>query len=86
MSAVPKDLVACVDADKLVRRVRAGLFDAFQSGLLAHPIAAEGVEDFRVGDKLWVVGGAVGGGFDDDAGGDDLAVGEGDGLEDFTAE
>lgn len=86
VATVPKNEVILVNTDELIRRACSGLLNAVKSLLFAHLVESERVEDVRVGDDIRVVHGTVGGYFDDAACGNDLAVGEGYGLEDLTAE
>lgn len=91
MSPIPKRKTVLTDTDKQVMRRRldgarlpAGLVERL--GLLAHAVEAERVEPLGVREGLFVAADGVGGDLDRDAGGDALAVGEGDGFEDFAAE
>lgn len=72
------------DADKLVQR---GAFDgASLLGVLSQAVKAQRVHAVGVGEDFRVRVDGDGGDFDCDSGGDDLAVGEGEGLENLALE
>lgn len=88
MAAVAEGQVGGADADELAVSNDLGGLGAGLGGVLglAQLVVAEGVENFGVGEDLVVEVDAAGGDFDDVVWGDDLAVGELDGLEDLALE
>ena len=84
----PERKVPLVHANELVRRPRRGglLARAIGGRVDAGAVEAEGVEGRGVGVDGRVLVYAYGGGLDYGARGDDLAAGEGEGLEDLAAE
>lgn len=88
VAAVAEGQVGGANADELAVSNDLGGLGAGLGGVLglAQLVVAEGVENFGVGEDLVVEVDAAGGDFDDVVWGDDLAVGELDGLEDLALE
>lgn len=80
MAAVPKSQVLLVSRDELVS------CDVRGAALLTQLVGTEAVEGVAVGVVFVVMVNGVGRDFDVYAGGDGLAVGEGEGDEDFAVE